>query len=170
MVRKNNNYRNTKNISQNKQVDFHKPSTNPKRDWFVIGIKNGMRSSVGGAIINDLIPNVAIFHTIGMERYDHPDFQLVLNCDMGIACGILNTLGDCVQAGRRFNNEECVSDIFNCNVHLKTFKHNGRNVLRVIIPDGNNINPGEEGCDPKFCFQLLPTEQLYLEYYQTGDE
>ena len=143
-------------------------NTTLRRDWSVVGIKNGMRCSKGGEIINDLIPNVAIFHTIGMERYDHPNFQLVLNCDMGTACTILNTFGDYVRAGRRFNSEECVSDIFNCDVHIKTFKHNGRNVLRVIIPDGNFINPDEEGCDPGFCFQLLPTEQLYLGYYQTG--
>ena len=82
-VSKNNNYRNTKNVSQNKQVDFHNPSTNPTRDWFVIGIKNGTRCYFDGEIINDLIPNVAIFHTIGMEQYNHPDFQLVLNCDLG---------------------------------------------------------------------------------------
>ena len=157
-----------KEKNSKKQIDFHMANTTLRRDWFVVGIKNGMRCSKGGGIINDLIPNVAIFHTIGMERYDHPDFQLVLNCDMGTACTILNTFGDYVRAGRRFNSEECVSDIFNCDVHIKTFKHNGRNVLRVIIPDGNFINPDEEGCDPGFCFQLLPTEQLYLGYYQTG--
>ena len=157
-----------KEKNSKKQIDFHMANTTLRRDWFVVGIKNGMICSKGGGIINDLIPNVAIFHTIGMERYDHPDFQLVLNCDMGTACTILNTLGDYVRAGRRFNSEECVSDIFNCDVHIKTFKHNGRNVLRVIIPDGNFINPDEEGCDPGFCFQLLPTEQLYLGYYQTG--
>ena len=157
-----------KEKNSKKQIDFHMANTTLRRDWSVVGIKNGMRCSKGGEIINDLIPNVAIFHTIGMERYDHPDFQLVLNCDMGTACTILNTFGDYVRAGRRFNSEECVSDIFNCVVHIKTFKHNGRNVLRVIIPDGNFINPDEEGCDPGFCFQLLPTEQLYLGYYQTG--
>lgn len=157
-----------KEKNSKKQIGFHMANTTLRRDWSVVGIKNGMRCSKGGGIINDLIPNVAIFHTIGMERYDHPDFQLVLNCDMGTACTILNTFGDYVRAGRRFNSEECVSDIFNCDVHIKTFKHNGRNVLRVIIPDGNFIYPDEEECDPGFCFQLLPTEQLYLEYYQTG--
>ena len=157
-----------KEKNSKKQIDFHMANTTLRRDWSVVGIKNGMRCSKGGGIINDLIPNVAIFHTIGMERYDHPNFQLVLNCDMGTACTILNTFGDYVRAGRRFNSEECVSDIFNCDVHIKTFKHNGRNVLRVIIPDGNFIYPDEEECDPGFCFQLLPTEQLYLEYYQTG--
>ena len=157
-----------KEKNSKKQIDFHMANATLRRDWSVVGIKNGMRCSKGGGIINDLIPNVAIFHTIGMERYDHPDFQLVLNCDMGTACTILNTFGDYVRAGRRFNSEECVSDIFNCDVHIKTFKHNGRNVLRVIIPDGNFIYPDEVECDPGFCFQLLPTEQLYLEYYQTG--
>ena len=157
-----------KEKNSKKQIDFHMANTTLRRDWSVVGIKNGMRCSKGGEIINDLIPNVAIFHTIGMERYDHPNFQLVLNCDMGTARTILNTFGDYVRAGRRFNSEECVSDIFNCVVHIKTFKHNGRNVLRVIIPDGNFIYPDEEECDPGFCFQLLPTEQLYLEYYQTG--
>ena len=157
-----------KEKNSKKQIDFHMANTTLRRDWSVVGIKNGMICSKGGEIINNLIPNVAIFHTIGMERYDHPDFQLVLNCDMGTACTILNTFGDYVRAGRRFNSDECVSDIFNCDVHIKTFKHNGRNVLRVIIPDGNFIYPDEEECDPGFCFQLLPTEQLYLEYYQTG--
>lgn len=157
-----------KEKSSNRQIDFHIANTTSKRDWFVVGIKNGMRCNKGGGIINDLIPNVAIFHTIGLERYNHPDFQLVLNCDMGTACTILNTFGDYVRAGRRFYSEECVSDIFNCDIRIKTFKHNGRNVLRIIIPDGNFIYPDEDGCDPGFCFQLLPTEQLYLAYYQTG--
>ena len=156
-TKKNSNCSNQKSVSRNKSSN-----SSPLRDWFIIGTRNGMKCACDDEIINDVIPGVAIFTTYGMESYNHLDFELVLNCETIIASYILNSLGDCVQAGRRFKDGENIKDLFKCGAYLKIFNNGFKNVLRVIVPDEKYLFPGEEGCNPAYCFQLLPTEQLYL--------
>lgn len=141
----------------------NKVNRTQKRDWIIHCIKNGMKCCADGEVINDMIPGAANFHTHGMEKYNHPDFQLVLNYDLQMAGYILNTLGDRVCAGERFKDGDYVKGIFeDCDVRLDTYEETGRNVLRVIIPDAHNIFPDEAGCDMRYWVQLFNTEDLYV--------
>ena len=73
-------------------------------DWVIHCIKNGSKCAVCGEPINDMMPGSANYHTHGMKKYKHPDFQLVLNYDMQVAGYILNTLADRVRSGERFKD------------------------------------------------------------------
>ena len=145
-------------VDTNKKID-----KTQKPNWVIHGIKNGLRCDISGEVIQDMIPYAADFHTHGMEQYNHPDFQLVLDYDEVTACYILNTLGERVRAGERFKAGDYVKNIFeDCDVRLDAREAHGCNILRVIIPDSNNIFPDEDGCDMFYWVQLLDTDDLYI--------
>ena len=103
-------------------------------------------------------------HTHGLERYGHLDFQMVLFLPTEEIGRILNTLGLRVQSGERFRSGDMVSGIYeDCDVRLDEYEETGRKVLRVIIPDANNIFPGEGDCMLPYCLQLLKTDELCVE-------
>lgn len=150
------------------KVKEKKEKSNMKTNynWQIHAIKNGCKCENDGDYIFEMIPGSANFHTHGMEQYNHPDFQLVLDYDLDTAPYILNTLGERVSSGERFKPGEYVSGIFeDCDVCLDIYENEGRNFLRVIVPDANNIFPDEEGCNPSYHHQLLPTEELYINHY-----
>ncbi len=116
-------------------------------NWQIHAIKNGCECANDGEYIFEMIPGAANFHTHGLEQYNHPDFQLVLDYDLGTAADILNALGERVSNGEKFKAGDYVKGIFfDCDVRLDAFEETGRDVLRVIVPDANNIFPDEEGC------------------------
>lgn len=134
-------------------------TANQKRDWIIHYVKNDDKCTLCDEKVNGMINGFANIHTHGMEKYKHPDFQLVLNYSMQTAGYILNTLGDRVRAGEQFKNGDYVKGIFmDCDVRLDSFKEDGRNVLRVIVPDECNIFPDEVGCDMKYQVQLFDTK------------
>lgn len=134
-------------------------------NWQIHAIKNGCLCENDGEYIFDMIPGAANFHTHGMEQYNHPDFQLVLDYDLDTAAYILNTLGERVSSGERFNPGDYVKGIFeDCEIRLETFEETGRDVLRVIVPDANNVFPDEEGCRSSYLHQMWPTEELYINH------
>ena len=150
------------NKMNNKEITDMKSNYN----WQIHAIKNGCECANDGEYIFDMIPGAANFHTHGLEQYNHPDFQLVLDYDLGTAADILNALGECVSNGEKFKAGDYVKGIFeDCDVRLDVFEESGRDVLRVIVPDANNIFPDEEGCQSSFCHQMLPTEELYINHY-----
>ena len=53
-------------------------------------------------------------------------------------------------------------EIEDCDIRLDEFEETGRKVLRVIIPDGNNIFPEDEHCMPVYRLQMLQTEDLLM--------
>ena len=100
-------------------------------------------------------------HTHGMEKYNHPDFQVVLHLGSKEVCRILNTLGLRVQAGETFKNGDAVKGIYeDCDVRLIEFEETGRKVLRVVIPDQNNQFPEEDGCAWPYTNQKFETKEL----------
>lgn len=132
------------------------------QDWIIHAVKNGLKCAVCGQPINNMVCYAANFHTHGMENYNHLDFQVVLNIDEQLACYILDTFANRVRAGERFQDGDYVKGIFeDCDVRLDNFEEAGRQVLRVIIPDANNLFPGEEGCEVIPCIQLFETDELY---------
>ena len=130
-------------------------------DWIIHLVGNGMKCQECGKIENPFIEHACNAHTHGMEKYGHPDFQMVLHTnpkDMGY---ILNTLGMRVQNGEKFKAGDMVSGIFlDCDIRLDEFEECDRKVLRVIIPDGQNRFPEDAGCTYPYSIQTLPLEQL----------
>ena len=130
-------------------------------DWIIHLVGNGMECAECGKVENPFIEHACNAHTHGMEKYGHPDFQMVLHTNPKDISYILNTLGMRVKNGERFKPGDMVSGIFlDCDVRLDAFEECGRTVLRVIIPDGQNRFPEDEGCTYPYSIQTLTLEQL----------
>ena len=133
-----------------------------KIDWIIHCVANGACDECG-AVENSFIPYACNAHTHGMERYNHPDFQLVLNYSHQEIARILNTMGLRVQSGERFKAGDLVEGIYeDCPVRLDEAQECGRTVLRVVIPDKYNIFPEDERCMDIYRIQLLPTDALSI--------
>ena len=73
-----------------------------KIDWVIHYVANGAVCAKCGKVETGFIPNFCNAHTHGMEKYHHPDFQMVLDAGPSEICRILNTFGLAVQNGSRF--------------------------------------------------------------------
>ena len=134
-----------------------------KIDWVIHLVANGACDECG-EIETGFLPYMCNAHTHGLERYGHLDFQMVLFLPTEEIGRILNTLGLRVQSGERFRSGEMVSGIYeDCDVRLDEYEETGRKVLRVIIPDANNIFPEEGDCMLPYCLQFLKTDELCVE-------
>ena len=134
-----------------------------KIDWVIHLVANGACDECG-EIETGFLPYMCNAHTHGLERYGHLDFQMVLFLPTEEIGRILNTLGLRVQSGERFQSGDMVSGIYeDCDVRLDEYEETGRKVLRVIIPDANNIFPEEGDCMLPYCLQLLKTDKLCVE-------
>lgn len=108
------------------------------------------------------LPYACNAHTHGMEEYNHQDFQMVLRLPPEEIGRILNTFGLRVKSGEKFKDGDMVSGIYeDCDVRLQEFDETGRKVLRVIIPDADNIFPEDENCNEIYKLQLLHTDALH---------
>lgn len=124
-----------------------------KIDWVIHLVANGACDECG-EIETGFLPYMCNAHTHGLERYGHLDFQMVLFLPTEEIGRILNTLGLRVQSGERFRSGDMVSGIYeDCDVRLDEYEETGRKVLRVIIPDANNIFPEEGDCMLPYCLQ-----------------
>lgn len=131
-----------------------------KPDWVIHLVANGACDKCGKEE-NSFLPYTCNAHTHGMERYGHPDFQLVLFLPSEEIGRILNTMGMRVQSGERFKAGDYVSGIYeDCQIRLDTFEETGRTVLRVIIPDKHGVFPENENCMDIYKLQQLPTQAL----------
>lgn len=130
-------------------------------NWIIHLCANGIRCDCG-RIENGFHPYICNAHTHGMNQYGHLDFQLVISLPTREISEILNSFGLRVQAGERFKDGDFVSGIYeDCDVRLTEFQETGRKVLRIIIPDGKNRFPEEEGCDCLYVMQRVTEEELY---------
>lgn len=108
-------------------------------------------------------PYLCNAHTHGMARYGHPDFQVVLRISDREISRIFNTLCLAVQKGITFEDGEYIGGIYDdCPVRLQAFYEGDRKVLRVIIPDDNNIFPERTYCQRPYSYQLLRTDALRI--------
>ncbi len=134
-----------------------------KIDWVIHLVANGACDECG-EIETGFLPYMCNAHTHGLERYGHLDFQMVLFLPTEEIGRILNTLVLRVQSGERFRSGDMVSGIYeDCDVRLDEYEETGRKVLRVIIPDANNIFPEEGDCMLPYCLQFLKTDELCVE-------
>lgn len=136
----------------------------PNIDWIIHLVANGAECKGCGKTESSFLPYLCNAHTHGMEKYNQPDFQMILRTSNEEICRILNTLGLRVQRGERFYDGAYVTGIYeDCCIRLQEFEETGRKVLRVIIPDGNNIFPESPQCGYPYNMQLLETEELSRE-------
>ena len=134
-----------------------------KIDWIIDLVADG-RCEECGEVETGFLPYLCNAHTHGLERYGHLDFQIVLFLPPEEIGRILNTLGLRVQSGECFQPGDMVSGIYeDCDVRLDEYEETGRRVLRVIIPDRNNIFPEDGSCMAPYRQQILKTEELCVE-------
>ena len=133
----------------------------PEIDWIIHMIGNGVYCAECGKVENSFPEYICNAHTHGMAKYHHPDFQMVIHTAPELMGYVLNEFGIRVQSGQQFKAGDLVEGIFlDCPVRLDEFEECGREVLRVIIPDGKNRFPEDPACDYPYSFQLMPTDQL----------
>ena len=134
-----------------------------KIDWIIHYVANGAVCEKCGRVENGFINGFCNAHTHGMEKYRHPDFQLVLDFEAREICRILNTFGCAAQNGSRFHDGQYVTGIYeDCAVKLLEYEECGRKVLRVIIPDKANRFPDERDCELPYAMQLMETDAYNL--------
>ena len=132
-----------------------------KIDWIIHLVSNGAVCEDCGKVEGSFLPNLCNAHTHGLYKYNHKDFQLVLNFPPQEIARILNTLGLTVQEGRKFFPGDLVEGIYlDCPIRLNECTEDDRHVMRVVIPDKNNRFPEDPGCEAPYNLQLLPTERL----------
>jgi hypothetical protein len=87
-------------------------------------------------------------HTHGvLEKYNHPDFQVVLPVDPKIIQNIFSTVVENVKNGQKYKSGEIYTDVIkNYSVKLLEFEEGNRTVLRIIFPDkSGNLEEKEIG-------------------------
>ena len=129
-----------------------------KVDWIWHYIANGNVCDCCNEVENSLPQFMCNAHTHGMNKYNHKDFQVVLDTDTKTIGYLLNTMGLRVQAGERFSNGDIVSGLFeDCDVRLLEVPEGDRTVLRLVIPDGKNRFPEDPTCDYPYNQQVVFT-------------
>lgn len=132
-----------------------------KIDWIIHLVANGACDACGKEETG-FLSCTCNAHTHGMERYGHPDFQIVLSLPPREIGRILNTLGRRVQDGEHFCHGRYVSGIYaDCDIRLDEFREMGRKVLRVIIPDRHYRFPEDPQCEEPYRLQSMDTEALH---------
>ena len=135
-----------------------------KIDWIVHYVSNNVCCDECGKREDSFLPCLCNAHTHGMKKYNHLDFQIVLDLGAQEVCRILNELGRRVRAGHRFTAGEMIPGVYeDCDVRLDIAEETGREVYRVIIPDRNYLFPEDPLCCGIYPQQLVNTEDLCAE-------
>ena len=131
-----------------------------KVDWIYHYVANGVQCGECGEVENSFPQYVCDAHTHGMNRYNHLEFQVIIDYGPDEVGRLLNTMGRRVQNGERFKNNDVVKGLYlDCDVHLWEMSDaSGRSVLRLIIPDKQNRMP--EKADYPYSMQMLCTQLL----------
>ncbi|MCD8109990.1 MAG: DUF4262 domain-containing protein [Clostridiales bacterium] len=132
-------------------------------DWYIHLCANGVACECCGEIEDGFRELMCNAHTHGLERYNHPDFQMVVQYPAEAIGYVLNEFGYRVRSGERFSNGEIVEGIFtDCPVRLEEAVEMDRTVFRIVIPDGENRWPEDPECEYPYSAQGLRTEELYI--------
>ena len=132
-------------------------------DWIIHYVANGVVCDKCGKEENSFLHYICDAHTHGLNKYNHPEFQVVLDMGMEEVMRMLNTLGNRVKAGERFKAGDFVKGIYeDCDVRLDEFSDGEEKLLRVIIPDKNHHFPEDERCIDVYLLQWFELKDLYL--------
>lgn len=106
------------------------------------------------------VPNEDFFlnvHTHGFTTsWNHPDMQIVIGIDPNISASILWRCAHLIKGGEQFDgdpNVDVVNILEYIPVRIISTTEDSRPVLRIILPDENNLFPGSDECDPLWARQ-----------------
>lgn len=102
-------------------------------------------------------------HTHGIaESFRHPDFQIKLGVAQGIAAALFHDFVNRIKEGERFTvgASAALPDGTFLNGFLHGFPvklvaavENGRELIRIVLPDPQGRFPGQPGCHPDYAHQ-----------------
>lgn len=97
----------------------------------------------------------ANYHTHGLTKTkNHLDLQVVLPINPEIVHSIIWAFVRKITEKRTFKDGDLVNEIIeNYPVKLKKTIEDGRQILRVLLPDENGLFNGDKGCDPLYAEQ-----------------
>ena len=135
---------------------------NKKIDWIYHYVANGVQCAECGEIENGFPQYICDAHTHGMSRYNHLEFQVVIDYGPEEVGRLLNTMGKRVQNGERFKNNDVIKGLYlDCDVYLwKMSDASGKQILRLIIPNKENRMPDQ--AEYPYSMQMLCTKLLTL--------
>ncbi|WP_186786219.1 DUF4262 domain-containing protein [Paenibacillus agilis] len=97
----------------------------------------------------------ANYHTHGLqENFGHIDFQVVLPIDPSKTHAVMFQIIENIKEGKVYEEGKLYDDIIPMPMGFKVFKECGRDVLRLLIPDGQGRHPDDPQCEPFFRLQL----------------
>lgn len=101
-------------------------------------------------------------HTHGLpETYNHKDIQLVFIMPTNIIGGIFHSIVDRIKDGVIFEPGKRYDQVLvGYDVKFIDAVENGREVLRVILPDKEGRFPDEQELEPPYSYQLDDIEDL----------
>lgn len=105
--------------------------------------------------VHDYPDGFANYHTHGIaETVGHPDFQIVMPLPFDVSMSIFWTLFRRVKDGERFAAGQSADRVIKgYQVRFLEAREDGRDVLRLLLPDKNGKFPGEPGCVPAWAQQ-----------------
>jgi hypothetical protein len=98
----------------------------------------------------------ANYHTHGVkENFNHLDFQVVLPISPSQTHAVVASIIEKVKEGKVYEEGVLYDDILTTfPMGFKKFVENGRDVLRLMIPDNKGRLPDDPECDEFFKIQL----------------
>ena len=129
-------------------------------DWVIHYCANGVKCDCCDKFVTNYLPMMCNMHTHGLEKYRHPNFQIVLDFPMEISGRILNALGMSVKHGEVYKAGETVGFPDGLVVKLAEFQEEDRKVLRIWFPDKHGFYPDDLDCSEAMKIQMLATDKL----------
>jgi len=99
----------------------------------------------------DVESPLANFHTHGLaENLHHLDLQIVLKIDEEIVKTLFSSIIENIKGGYTYYEGRSNNVIEEIEVEFKKFQEDGREVLRLIIPDQEGRFPSDESCSEPY--------------------
>ena len=138
-----------------------------KTDWIVHYVSNNVYCDEYGKREDSFLPCLCNAHTHGMKKYNHLDFQIVLDLGAQEVCRILNELGRRVRAGHRFTAGEMIPGVYeDCDVRLDIAEETGREGQT----EGSRRTKGLREPFLTKCFQIKGEKEYENHIPQSGAE
>jgi len=109
----------------------------------------------------EIVSPLANIHTHGLaENLNHIDIQIVLKMDDEIIRMLLHSIIENIKGGYTYYEGRSTKVIEDLEVEFKKFEEDGREVLRLIIPDQEGRFPNDESCSEPYNKQYVDFNEL----------
>ena len=115
---------------------------------------------------NPEYPMMVQANTVGLEPFfGHPDIQFVLRLPPNAVFSLLNGIASSIQDGDYLRDGELLKGTFDgrrlmARLYDRT-PENDTKVFRIIVEDKNRKFPEDDGVDPIYGQQAIPTDELF---------